>query len=127
MLFSYDKNLSKIRRVEIYHNPRCSNSMTVIAFLTKFNISFELKEYLKEGLFLDEIKVLSQKLNFKPIDFVRKKEFIFKLLNFESKSIENPVKHLHKNLYLLERPIVVLDSKAIIARSTEKISYFIIS
>lgn len=127
MLLGYDKNLSKMRCIEIYHNPRCSKSRAAIAMLTKFNLSFKIKEYLKEGLSLDEIKLLSQKLNLNPIDFVRKKEPVFKLLNFASESIETQVKLLHKNPELLERPIVVLDSTAIIARPAEKISEFIIS
>jgi arsenate reductase (glutaredoxin) len=114
-----------MKSIVLYHNPRCSKSRAALALLKEFNITFHVKDYLKVGLSLDEIRELSEKLSLIPLDFIRKNETVFKSLITHDLSVKEQVKLIYENPVLLQRPIVVMGSCAIIARPPEKIHEFI--
>lgn len=107
-----------------YHNPRCSKSRQGLEFLEGKGVDFEIKEYLKGPLTEKEIKGLSKQLKMDPLDFIRKKEQIFKDLNLGVKdlSVDQWCKVIVKNPKLLERPILTDGKNAVIGRPTEKLS-----
>ena len=102
-----------------YHNPRCSKSRQGLAFLEERNVKFQIKDYLKDGLSLEEIMVLSEKLSLHPSDFIRKKEAAYQDLESTDFSIEEWATLIHKYPVLLERPILVVGDKAVIGRPSE--------
>jgi arsenate reductase len=111
---------------QILHNPRCGKSRNCLAFLKENDVPFETINYLENPLSAIEIKVLLKKLNCKPIELVRQKETIWKD-NFKGKPLsdEDIIKALAKFPILIERPIVIKNGKAIIAREMEKLKNFI--
>jgi arsenate reductase (glutaredoxin) len=115
-----------MKKLSIYHNPRCSKSREVLALLTEKDIQTEVIEYLKTPLTKKNLKVLLTKLNLKPIDVIRTNEDIFKK-KFKGKNFKDEewIQILIENPILIERPIVVDEYKAIIARPTEKVLEFI--
>lgn len=65
----------------------------------------------------NELSELIQKLNINPIDLVRKNEEIWKQ-DFKDKNLndEQIIQAMAKNPQLIERPIVIKGSKAVIGR-----------
>jgi arsenate reductase len=107
--------------VKIYHNPRCSKSRQTLALLEEKGISFEVKEYLKEGLEPAEIKKLWQALGDEAKGLVRVKEDEFKESAFDTEDLNIVAKKLSETPKLLERPIVVVNDKACIGRPPENV------
>jgi len=106
-----------------YHNPKCSKSREGLELLKKKGISLHIKDYLKEGLSVNEIANLSKTLNLPPQEFIRKKEEIYKELKLGEKHLtfKEWCQIISDNPKLLERPILSTDKKAVIERPTEKL------
>lgn len=107
--------------VTIYHNPRCSKSRQTLALLKDKGISFEVKEYLKEGLTPEEISGLWNALGEEAQNLVRTKEEEFKNNKFETTDRDIVSRMLCQTPKLLERPIVVKGNKAKIGRPPESV------
>ena len=106
-----------------YHNPRCSKSRQGLALLEQNNVSFVVKEYLKEGFTSIELKNIFKSLDMEPYAIVRKKESLYKeiVTNGESLSQTQWIKLLIENPSLIERPILVTDKGAKIGRPPESL------
>lgn len=108
----------------IYHNPSCSKSRGALQILKEKGIDVEVVEYLKTPPPAKEIKELCQRLNISPKELVRTKETLFKELGLSldsSMTDEQWCQTLAQNPKLIERPIVCLNGKAVIARPSEKV------
>lgn len=108
--------------IKIYHNSRCSKSRCGVAYLEEKNAEFEIVKYLDEPLTENELKDLLKKLDFAPIDLVRKGEAIWKS-DYKGKDLTDAeiITAMVNNPKLIERPIIVNGEKAVIARPTEAI------
>jgi len=108
--------------IKIYHNPRCSKSRQGVAFLEAKNLTFETVKYLNQPLNIEELSNIITLLNIAPMELVRKNEKIWKE-NYKGKELTNEeiIKAMVENPKLIERPIIINDSKAVIGRPTEKI------
>ena len=106
----------------IYHNSRCKKSREALNFLLNKKIDVQVIEYLKNGLTVNEIKILLEKLKLNPIEIVRKKENIWKN-EFKNKKLSNNeiINAISKNPILLERPVICNENEAVIARCYESI------
>ena len=107
----------------VYHNSKCSKSRNAIEFLREKGVDFSVVEYLKTPLNKEELKNIVAKLGIDPVDLIRKGEPEFKE-NFKNKSLTNNewLDAMVKFPKLIERPIVLTDVKAIVARPTERIN-----
>ena len=106
----------------IYHNPRCTKSRQGLAFLGEQGIDPIIKEYLKEGVSESELKDVVSKLGIKPEALIRKGEADYKE-NFKGKNLSDDewIKAMVQYPKLIERPIIIKDNKAVIARPTGRI------
>ena len=111
---------------QILHNPRCGKSRNCLAFMNESNVPFEVINYLENPLSKSEIDILINKLGITPLELVRQKETIWKE-KFKGKSLtdDDIISALAENPILIERPIVIKNEKAIIARDLEKMQTFI--
>jgi len=107
--------------IEIWHNSRCSKSRAAFKFLEEKGVDFRVREYLKEPPSKQELQELLAKLNLSPSELIRKKEALFKELNLKDASQEELLEAMIAHPKLIERPIVIKDDKAIIARPLEEI------
>jgi arsenate reductase len=73
-----------MKKLTIYHNPRCSKSRKALETLTKKGCELEVVEYLKTPLTKKVLKNLLMKLNMKPLQVIRTNEELFKK-KFEGK------------------------------------------
>ena len=109
--------------LKIYFKPNCSTCRTTLS-LVKENTEEEpeIVEYLNEVPTQKEIKEILKLLGMKAEGLVRKKESLYKE-KYAGKKITNAewIKILSENPILIERPIVVIDGKAIIARPPERV------
>ncbi len=91
--------------------------------IENLNQPFEIRKYLDEPFTKVELEDLIKKLNMSPIELVRTKESIW-IENFKGKQLSDAqiVQAMLENPKLIERPIIVNENKAIIARPKEKIN-----
>ncbi|MFN3233241.1 MAG: arsenate reductase (glutaredoxin) [Alphaproteobacteria bacterium] len=109
--------------VTILHNPRCSKSRQTLALLEEKGIDPEIVEYLKTPPTADEITAILKQLDMAPRDLMRKKEAPYKELNLadDSLSEDDLITAMVENPILIERPIVLANSKAAIGRPPESV------
>ena len=112
--------------IQIYHNPKCSKSRCALKLLKEANKTYQVVDYLKEGISKEQIKELLTKLQLSPIELVRTKENIWEEF-FKEKTLtdEQLIEAMVQHPQLIERPIVVVGDKAVIGRPTEKINEII--
>ena len=112
--------------IQVYHNNRCGKSREAIKIVEASGKEFEIIKYLENPPTFDELELLLKKLNYQPLDLVRQKESIW-TERFKGKKLSNEeiIKALVENPILIERPIIILKDKAIVARPTEKLNAFI--
>ena len=110
-------------KVKIFHNTRCSKSRKALDILRENGVEVEIIEYLKTPLDKKDIENILKKLDMNPIDIMRKVEDIFKKLELE-KHINNKqllINAMVKHPILIERPIVISGTQAIVGRPPELI------
>ncbi len=108
--------------IEIYHNPRCTKSREGLCELELINQPFKLIKYIENPLTKEQLKVVLEKLKYKPIELVRTKESIW-IENYKGKNLSDDaiIEAMILHPKLIERPIIINGNKAIIARPKEKI------
>lgn len=116
-----------MKKITIYHNPRCTKSREALALLQNKNSDLEVVDYLKMPLSETEIKTLLKQLKLNPIDMMRKKEARFSELALSEKSSDAElIKAMAENPILIERPIVTDGKNAIVGRPPENVLKFFI-
>ena len=108
--------------LKIYYNPDCSKCKSAIELLDENGERYEAVNYLLNPPSPAELKGLLDYLGIEAEQLVRKKKPLY-LEKFEGKfyTQEEWLLILSTNPVLIERPIVVKDSKAIIGRPVERI------
>ncbi len=91
------------------------------ALFRENNIDFEKVNYFNEPLTEERLRDLLKKANLAPFDVLRKGEKVFKESNLSNETPEDEIIHLIvENPNLLQRPIVEVGDKAVLARPIEK-------
>ena len=110
--------------ITIYHNPRCSKSRAAYSFLQEQNIGFNIIEYQKEVPSKADIKKILELLNLPIRNIIRTTDENFKQLNINVEDLDptGAIEIISSNIKLLQRPIIVLDNIAIIARPIENLT-----
>ena len=101
----------------LYHNPKCSNSRGVNALLEEHAASITIIEYLKSPLDKDAILELLTMLPGPAHDLLRTKEAPYTELGLNSEiSADTMAEAIAQHPVLMQRPVVVHNNRAIIAR-----------
>lgn len=108
--------------IRIYYNPRCSKCRETVALVSERGYATELVEYLVTPPGREELRSLLLKLGMKPLELVRKGEKVF-TQHYAGRTLsdEDWLDALVAHPVLIERPIVVRGSKALVARPPEKV------
>ncbi len=108
--------------INIYHNPRCSKSRQGLALLEESGKEFEIIKYLEDKLSVDKLESIISKLGIKPIELIRKNEAIWKS-SYKGKTLSDReiIEAMVTNPKLIERPIVINGTKAVVGRPPETI------
>jgi arsenate reductase (glutaredoxin) len=106
----------------IYHNPKCTKSRATLALLQEHEIEPKVIEYLKTPPTTAELKAIVAKLGIAPEQLVRKGEDVYKA-NYAGKKLTEAqwIEAMVSHPILIERPIVVSGSRAVIGRPPENV------
>jgi arsenate reductase len=108
--------------VRIYHNPRCSKSRSACAILAEKGVEAEVVEYLKTPPDRATLTALLAKLGLRAEELVRKGEAIVKTeYAGRTMSDEDWLEAMLAHPILIERPIVVVGERAVVARPPERV------
>jgi arsenate reductase (glutaredoxin) len=109
--------------VTIYHNPRCSKSRQTLALLHERDIAPDVVEYLKTPPDAATLALLLDLLGLAPRELMRMKE-----AEYEASGADDPaltrdelIALMVRHPKLIERPIVIVDGRAIIGRPPERV------
>lgn len=106
----------------LYHNPRCSHSREALRLLEETGETIEVVKYLENPPTRLEILQIIELLKIKPIELVRTKEKLWKE-KFKGKELseEQVIDALVNFPILIERPIAINGTQAIIGRPPLKV------
>jgi arsenate reductase len=112
-----------MERVTFYHNPVCSHSRGAMDLLKARAVEFDTIEYLKQPPARADLERIIQLLEAPAEDLVRKDKR-FAELGLKAGDYTTPaavVALLLEHPELMQRPIVIRNGRAIIARPSEKL------
>ena len=112
--------------VKVLHNGNCSKSNAVLEYLDENGVPFEIINIVEDPLSELEIKTVLKKLNQSVFHIIRKTDKLY-LENFADKNLseEEWIKVLAENPSLIQRPIIIKGSVAMLGRPIENVKYFI--
>ena len=106
--------------VIIWHNPRCSKSRGALKILVERGVPHEVRLYLDNPPTVAEIREVMSKLGITdPREMMRKKEPEYRDLGLKDAGPERLIEAMATHPRLIERPILIRGSRAIIARPPE--------
>ncbi|MDG2272461.1 MAG: arsenate reductase (glutaredoxin) [Halioglobus sp.] len=108
--------------VTIYHNPRCSKSRNTLSLLEESGVNPKVVLYLEDPLDSKELKQILNKLGLTAGQLVRRNEQDYKACGLNRDSAdEELLAAMAKYPKLIERPIVVKGSQAVLGRPPENV------
>jgi arsenate reductase len=113
----------RMERVLVYHNPACSKSRGALEILRDRGLDFDVVEYLKAPLDRPTLERVLAMLVGPPSALVRRDKRFGELgLRAEDYvTRDQVVALLLEHPELMERPVVIRGSRAVIARPSEKV------
>ena len=106
----------------IYHNPRCSKSRITLALLKENRVNPTVVLYLDSPPDTKELKALLKKLGMTAAQLVRRSEEAYKASGLNKDSDEEEIiAAMVTHPKLIERPIVVKGSAAVLGRPPENV------
>jgi len=114
--------------ITIYHNPRCSKSREALALVetaaARLGEPVDIVEYLKTPPTLSTLKQLHTMLGVPVREMVRANETPYKELGLDDPGLTDAevLGAVADNPILLQRPVVVRNRRAVIARPPENVA-----
>jgi arsenate reductase len=110
-------------QITLFHNPRCSKSREALALLEQHNIVPALQLYMENPPTKAELKQLLAKLGLRARDLLRTSEPAYRELNLANPALTEAqlVRAMVANPSLIQRPIAVRGSRAVLGRPPETI------
>ena len=105
--------------MQYFHNPRCSKSRAGLEFFESKGVDVSTVLYLETPPSSDELKSIGSKLGISAADLIRKKDAEKLELSIDGISEDSAIVLMVQHPSLIERPIAITDTKAVIGRPTE--------
>ena len=108
---------------QLYHNPRCSKSRAALALLKERDADFEVVRYLDTPPDEATLRALLGKLGMTPLELLRRSESSYRELGLKGTDVsdEDRIRAMAAHPILIERPIFIVGSKAIVGRPPERV------
>jgi len=109
--------------VTVYHNPRCSKSRAAMEYLEEHGIEADVVKYMDSPPDANDIKELLSMLGMSPRELMRKHEKVFKDAGLDDPTFTDDelIEAMAQCPSLIERPIIVNNGKAVLARPPETV------
>ena len=106
----------------LWHNPRCSKSRQALALLQEHGADVTLRRYLDDAPSLAELQAVQAALDLPVIAMMRTGEAAFKEMAL-SRDDDNAtlLAAMAENPKLIERPVLISGSQAVIGRPPERV------
>lgn len=110
--------------VKIYHNPRCSKSRLGLDTLMGKDADIEVVKYMSDTPFtVETLTALLQKMQAKPMQLIRTKEQVYKdEIKDKGMSDEELIVMMVKHPRLIQRPVVEMGDRAVLANPIEQLA-----
>jgi arsenate reductase len=106
----------------LLHNPRCSKSRAALALLAERGIEVHERRYLEETLGRAELEELRKRLGRPPADWIRSGEPAYREAELSAASSDAQLLDAMVAFpILIERPILVRGSRAVVGRPPERV------
>ena len=108
----------------ILHDPRCTKSRQTLSLLEAKGVHVPIVEYLTNPPSESELAEICTLLGVHPTDILRSKESLFKELGLslkDERSTAQWISIMTEHPKLIERPIVIIDGKAVVGRPPENV------
>ena len=99
----------------LLHNPRCSKSRQALQMLEETDHNYMVRDYLKQPLSLDELRILKQRIGKEPKEWIRWGQQEAEGLDREAGTMEL-LQAIYNDPILMERPILIKDDDAWVGR-----------
>ena len=108
---------------KIYYNPNCGTCRKVREAMEAKGLKPVVIEYLRNPPSAQELDQVLRMAGLAPEQAARKKEEVYAKLKLSEKKLDRQawLKILTENPVLIERPLVVIGKKAILARPPERV------
>jgi arsenate reductase len=106
----------------LLHNPRCSKSRAALALLAERGTPVRERRYLDEPLSRAELGELRNRLGLAPADWIRSGEPAYREAGLSADSSDAQLLDaMAASPILIERPILVRGSRAVVGRPPERV------
>ncbi len=112
-----------MQKITVYEKPTCTTCRSVSKILIENGVDFDKVNYYVKPFLKTKLKSLLKKMDLTPAELLRKNESAFKELDIKNKNYNDDqlIDLMISNPDLVQRPIVEIGDKAILARPAEKI------
>jgi arsenate reductase len=102
----------------IYHNPRCSKSRETLQILEDNHLQPDIIEYLEDPPTAPELKRIIAMLGISARELLRNTEPVYKEADLDDDSLseDDILKAICEYPVLMQRPVVICGSRAVIGR-----------
>ena len=115
-----------MEKIKVFHNNRCSKSRQALALVRDISEDIEVIEYMNSGISKEALRTMLNQLNMAPLELMRKGEAAYKEHVRGKDLTEDQLLDLMLQYpKLIERPVVVQNGKAIVARPPELVNEFL--
>ena len=112
--------------IKVLHNNTCSKSRAILEHLDENNVPFEIIDFIETPLTELELKTLLKKLNTDLQGLIRKNDRLYQERYMGKDFNEDEwIKILVENPSLIQRPILIKGSVAMVGRPIENVRFFI--
>lgn len=106
----------------LLHNPRCSKSRGAVALLAERGVAAEIRLYLEQPLSLDELREVWRRLGVPVREWTRRQEEAYTAAGLGATSTdEDLLAAMAAHPSLMERPILITPTGAVVGRPPELI------
>lgn len=107
----------------IYHNPRCSKSRQTLSMLEEKGIKPEVVLYMEKPLSAAQLEEVIQQLGITARELLRRGEDEYRELNLAEPAMTDAqlIDAMVNHPKLIERPIVIKGSRAVLGRPPENV------
>lgn len=106
----------------VWFNPSCSKCRTAQSILAERGVDADYVRYLDEAPSVDELRrVLALVGSDDPKAIARTGEQRWRELDLDGASADRILEAMHENPILIERPIVIVGDRAVVARPPERL------
>jgi len=112
-----------MERIIVYEKPTCTTCRKTVKLLIEKGYDFDRINYYVKPFTKNKLKTLLKKMRLQPSELLRKNESAYKELDMKNKIYTESelLEKMIANHDLVQRPIVEIGDKAVLARPIEKI------